>query len=131
MSAQEKENIFVELRKYHLDEFPKSLSSETMNELRTEFGEFEDKLVTMLLSLVNGRAEYVDLTPDLDKIKAKAEISASTEAIENSDRELLLSKIKQLSNILHMASVGTFPLKRKRPVRISQSKKPVTVKHKN
>ncbi|HEX3095523.1 MAG TPA: hypothetical protein VHQ20_00200, partial [Patescibacteria group bacterium] len=60
MSAIDKERIFVELRKYHTDQFPDKLANEDMQALRAEFQIIEDDIVTMLLSLVNGKLGFVD-----------------------------------------------------------------------
>ncbi|HMQ02007.1 MAG TPA: hypothetical protein PKD79_02990 [Candidatus Doudnabacteria bacterium] len=127
MSAFEKENIFVELREYHMNEFPESMASTQLDELRVEFGELEDSIVNMILSLVNGKAEFEDHSEELKTFREKLNaITADTEA-EKSNKNFFEAKLSHLDKILNQTGRGTFPLRKQRPARISQSKKPVTI----
>src|SRR5688572_20699519 len=111
MSAADKEKIFVELRKYHQDAFSEQMVNEDMNRLRNELENIEDKLVNMILGLVNGKTEFVDMGEDLRNFKKKIKILPSGARQEDGDRKFFKSKVDQLDNILQIASQGTFKLK--------------------
>ncbi len=111
MSSIDKEKIFVELREYHANEFPAKLSSDHMEKMRELFVELEDKVVAMLLSLVNGKLEFVDLTGELDAFLKKVKDNSSTEKDEAVDRKFFESKIDHLKHIMSMAQAAPFKLK--------------------
>lgn len=119
MTAVQKEQIFVELRKYHLDEFPESLVNTDMNYLLSEYRALEDEIISMLLGLVNGKSEFVDLSKDLSAFEEKAKPMLKGDKAEESDRKRFLSKIEQLSHILQLASMASFVVKPPRKVRES------------
>ncbi len=124
MSAFEKEKIFVELRKYHLEEFPKPLATEQMTTLLTEYKEIEDAIVSMIFGLVNGKTEFVDFRTQLKDFNKKVKPGLTTDKAETSNRELFLSKSFQLSNILDIASGGNFKLRPIRKPKIIRSTNP-------
>lgn len=107
----DKEKIFVELRKYHTDAFSDKLSTPQMDELHEEFAELEDNTVSMLLSLVNGKSEFVDLSNNLAEFKKKIKVDKSTEKKEVEDRNFFTAKIEHLETILNMAKLAVFRLK--------------------
>lgn len=111
MTAIQKEQIFVELRKYHLDEFPSTFANDDMKALHDEFLEIEDTVITMLLGLVNGKTEYADLSPDVKKFTDKVAATPAVEKNEVTNKALFLSKAEQISQILKMASLGSFMIK--------------------
>jgi chromosome segregation ATPase len=110
MSSIEKEKIFIELREYHTFQFPEHLASEQLADLRAEFEVLEDKIVNMILSLVNGKQEYVELKDELEEFKARI-ASADKVANDDTDRTFFLEKIDKLVGILAVAKESTFKLK--------------------
>lgn len=126
MSGNQKEGIFVELRQYHLDEFPGKMSSDAYQSLREEFVGLEDELVNMILSLISGKAEYVDQSERLDGFIAKVVAAGDDSDNSKSDLEFFRTKVAHLKRILNQASKAGFPLRKQRPTRISLSKKHVT-----
>lgn len=124
MTAFEKEQIFVELRKYHLEEFPKSLATEKMSSLLAEYKTIEDGIVSMIFGLVNGKTEFVDFGNQLKSFNKKVEVDTSTDKAEIKDRKLFLSKSAHLSLILNIAAAGTFKLRPIRNPKIIRSTNP-------
>jgi hypothetical protein len=111
MSAIDKEKIFVELRKYHIEQFPDKLVNEDMQTLREEFQVIEDNIVTMLLNLVNGKLGFVDFKKELAEFEGKVKVSKSTDKSEIENRNLFVTKIAQLNDLLLMAEGAIFKLK--------------------
>lgn len=111
MSAMDKEKIFVELRKYHTEEFPEKLATEEMQALREEFLEIEDNIVTMLLSLVNGKLGFVDFEKELNDFGKKVKSTKTTDRSEDANREFFVSKITHLTELLLIAKNSIFKLK--------------------
>jgi hypothetical protein len=111
MSAMDKEKIFVELRKYHTDQFPDKLVNEDMQDLRKEFEVIEDNIVTMLLSLVNGKLGFVDFEAELNSFEKKVKIAKTGDRKEDSDRQFFLDKIAHLKELLTIAKASIFKLK--------------------
>ena len=124
MTAFEKEQIFVELRKYHLDEFPKSLSTPKMQDLFIEYKGIEDKIVSMIFGLVNGKTEFVDLSQDLIIFNKKAKKSSTSDNVSEVDRALFLSKSALLSLFLTISAALTFYLRPFRKPKIIRSTNP-------
>ena len=118
MSAYEKEAIFTQLRQYHANEFPVSLSSAPMNTLRDEFAEFEDKIVSMLLGLVNQKLEFVDLSEELEAFQKKANTAFKKNAAPVTETEFFNAKIEQLRLVLEIAKKATFIVKPPRRVAV-------------
>lgn len=119
MSAKQKEQIYIELREYHLDEFPESLSNSSMNELLSEYRALEDDVINMLLSFVNGKAEYTDMSENISKFIDKAKPNPSGDKSEDADRKHFILKIEQLKSIIEMAKDTPFKLRRVRNTRPS------------
>lgn len=119
MSAIDKEKIFVELRKYHLSKFPAKLASQEMVNFRTEFGALEDKIISMILSLVNGKAGFIDASEELEVFKNKIKIRQAGDRLEDTDRNLFAAKIVQLQNVLAIAKGSTFKLRKTRLAKIA------------
>ncbi len=107
MTAVEKEQIFVKLRKYHTDEFPAAFGNDAMNSLLAEFRELEDKIISTMLGAVNGKAEYIDYSDDLKKFSKKIQNDFS-----GSEKEFFEMKINDLSEIMDLAAATTFSLKK-------------------
>lgn len=124
MTAFEKEQIFVELRKYHLDEFPKTFSTPLMTSYLEDYKTIEDNIVSMIFGLVNGKTEFVDFSSELKNFNNKVKINSTTDKAELSDRELFLSKSAHLSLILNIAAAGTFKLRPIRKPKIIRSTNP-------
>lgn len=117
MSALAKEKIFEELRNYHTHQFP-AIKSPEMNNLRTEFGAMEDRIVGMILSTISGRAEFIDFAKELDTFQDK--LKRTMPADGNNDetsRNLFASKISQLSEMMALAKESGFKL---RPVKVAR-----------
>lgn len=119
MSAAQKEQIYVELRKYHLDEFPESFSNASMNELLAEYRILEDEVITMLLSLVNGKSEYSDLSRSLKNFSDKATILPEGDKTEAKHRKHFADKTEQLGRILQIAKQASFKVRPPRKTRES------------
>lgn len=117
MSAAQKELIYVELRKYHLDEFPDSFGSAKLNELLAEYRQLEDQAVSMLLGLVNGKSEFADLAQDIKNFDSKVKLNTGDEA--KKDRDLFVSKLRQLERIIHLAGTASFTIRSKPKIRPS------------
>ncbi len=111
MSASDKEKILTELREYHLDASTEPLATEATNRLKAEFTEIEDKAINMILSYVNGKAEFVDYTKDVEDFEVKVLAQTKDVAAEATDRKYFISKLDQLKNILNTASRATFKLR--------------------
>ncbi len=119
MSAIQKEQIYVELREYHLDELPETLSNSDMNDLLKEYRVIEDEIISMLLGLVNGKTEFADMTGPLQTFKSKVQPFIGGDKTEDKDREHLLSKITQLEHILNLAAKASFTIRPPRKTRES------------
>lgn len=119
MTAVQKEQIFTELRKYHLDEFPESLVNSDMNELLSEYRELEDEVISMLLGLVNGKSEFSDMSPNLKSFHDKVRPEAKGDKAELQDRKHFESKAEQLEHIVKIAEHASFTVKPPRKVRES------------
>ena len=111
MSAIDKEKIFVELRKYHTEEFPEKLANEEMQALREEFQIIEDDIVTMLLSLVNGKLGFVDFKKELADFTEKVKVLKTGDRSEDENRNFFLAKIAHLKELLEIAEHAIFKLK--------------------
>jgi hypothetical protein len=114
MSAIEKEKIFVELRKYHVNSFDSHLATPAMTEFRRQFQELEDRIVTMLLSLVNGKLIFEDLSPELSSFQEKLKITKNKNHQEDDNRNFFIAKISHLNEILQLARAASFKLKTSR-----------------
>lgn len=125
MSGHQKEVIFVELRQYHLDEFPASLSSPELNLLHEEFKLLEDEVVNMVLGVINGKVEFEDKSNQLNDFGLKLEEVNNT-ADSKTDKQLFADKVTHLKKIMEIARKAGFPLRRQRPPRISKSTKSIT-----
>lgn len=114
MSAMNKEKIFEELRNYHLQQFPTTVTDVQVNELRTEFATIEDKVIGMLLRLVDGKEEFVDTTGELNSFQEKINRHMPQNGEDDESKNLFATKISQLLGILALAKESGFKL---RPVR--------------
>ncbi|QQS23369.1 hypothetical protein IPM19_02290 [bacterium] len=124
MSALQKEQIYVELRKYHLDELPDSFANPKLNELLAEYRLLEDQSISMLLGLVNGKSEIADFSNDYENFAAKIEMLNDVE--DKNDKQHFHSKLESLKYIISMAQAASFTI---RPVRkIKQSSRAVVTK---
>lgn len=119
MSAAQKEQIYVELRKYHLDEFPEVLSNPAMNDALSEYRTLEDEIISMLLGLVNGKSEYVNVTDDLQSFNSKVKQLPKGNETEINERKHFVDKAAQLEHILNLAQSGSFTVRPPRKTRES------------
>lgn len=119
MSAVQKEQIYTELRKYHLDELPESFPNSGMNDLLSEYRNLEDEIIAMLLGLVNGKSEYVDLSNNLNDFIQKAQPLLEGDITETDDRKHFTDKSEQLARILQMAKQASFTIRPPRKTRES------------
>lgn len=110
--ALDKEKIYEELRNYHTHLFPAKIKNPTVNELRVEFGQMEDKIIGMILSLANGKAEFVDSSKELANFADK--LRRNMPADQEASRNLFAAKIGKLTQLLTVAKDAGFRL---RPVR--------------
>jgi|SRR3989338_3353604 len=114
MSAIVKEKIFDELRRYHVQVLPKKLATERMDSARDQLGLIEDKVIAMLLSLVNGKAIFADSTEELQAFRRKIELPSASEEMEKKNKGLFVAKIDWLLQILLMAKEPNFELRKPR-----------------
>jgi hypothetical protein len=114
MSVIDKEKIYVELRNYHLEQFSDSVNPR-INKLRVEFGTIEDNIIGMILSLVNGKAEFVDAASELNAFQDKLRVVVPDEDI---NKNLFMSKIQQLMDLLVLVKESNFKL---RTVRVAKA----------
>jgi hypothetical protein len=112
--AMDKEKIYEELRNYHTNRFPEKIKNPRVNDLRIEFGEMEDSIIGMILSLISGNTEFVDATKELATFEDKLQTVMPTEG-NDANRNLFATKIKWLGELLVMAKEANFKL---RPIRI-------------
>jgi hypothetical protein len=117
MSASDKEKILTELREYHVNAETALLASDSTTRLKTEFTEIEDKIINMILSYVNGKAEFVDFSSEVEEFKKKVLAQTTETPEEKEDQKYLLSKLEQLKNILDVASKSIFKLRPQRYTR--------------
>ena len=71
MNANNKEKVFEKLRSYHLEQFPDKIQGENLNNFRIALGTLEDNIITMILSLIDGRTKFTDFTPELNSFQEK------------------------------------------------------------
>ncbi len=114
MSAIVKEKIFDELRRYHVQVLPKKLATERMEDAKESLSLIEDKIIAMLLSLVNGKAVFADSTEELEAFRRKIELPSASEEIEKKNKGLLVAKVDWLVQILAMAKEPNFVLRKPR-----------------
>src|SRR3989344_4810231 len=112
MSAINKEKIYTELRNYHVQQLADHAGSKQFSRLREEFVLMEEKIISMVLSLANGKTEFTDSSKELNTFSTK--LSAITDKIDDVTKDLFAAKIKQLSDIMSLAKESNFRLK---PVR--------------
>ena len=113
MSAIYKEKIFEELRNYHTRRLPAKIENPQVDDLRTKFNLVEDRIVGMILSLVNGKTEFVDSTKELNTFEtALNSMPANSE--DEANKNIFVSKIKSLGEIMIMARESDFKLRKVR-----------------
>ena len=100
MNPVNKEKIFEELRNYHVQQFPDKFKNPIVSDLRVEFGDLEDKIVGMILSLVNGKAEFLDSTADLNSFQDKLTRTLPEDGANDANRNLFTSKISLLTDLM-------------------------------
>lgn len=118
MSAFDKEKVFVELRKYHLEELPKVLTSPESSGFLEEYKNLEEQIVSMIFGLVNGKAEYIELGPKLTEFMNK------TSTLSVADQKTLKSKAEHLLEVIQVAKSGDFHLRPQRKPKIIRSTNP-------
>ena len=111
MSAIDKEKVFDELRNYHTQRFPEKIKNPELDSLRREFIEMEDRVVSMILSLVNGKAEFIDPSKELASFQKRLEPISTDAATKN----IFSEKILKLEGLMAFAKNSDFKLKRIRP----------------
>ena len=117
MSVIDREKIYGELRNYHLEQFP-NITNPRVNNLRVEFGVIEDTIIGMILSLVNGKAEFIDTTNELNAFRDRLKIVMPAGLEEDANRNLFASKLERLGDLLVLAKESHFKL---RTVRVAKS----------
>lgn len=111
MSAHQKENVFIKLRDYHLNTFPDKMSSSLMEQSKIDFQIIEDKIINMLLNLVNGKGLYVDFVPELKSFEVEMTAKKSDDPIEFENRTLFTTKIRNLREVLKFALDADFKMR--------------------
>jgi hypothetical protein len=117
MSAQAKEKILEKLRNYHMDVFPENLASNNIGALKAELVELQDKTITMLLRLVNGKEIFSDMTKELTDFRERVSKLLNMNSDEKNDQTLIRSKIDALIDILAFAKESNFQLRKPRIAR--------------
>lgn len=113
MSAIDKEKVFEKLRNYHTDEFPAKMKNHEMEALKAKFSLVEDRIVGMILSLVNGKTEYVDSTAELETFQTNLQSIVTTKE-DQANKTLFESKIAKLAEIMLLAKESGFQLRKVR-----------------
>ena len=116
MSALAKEKIFEGLRNYHTHKFP-AIKNLEVNNLKSEFILMEDSIIGMILSLVSGKAEFVDSAKELNTFQEKLKTTIPVDSADEKSRSLFVSKISQLGEMMSLAKASNFQLKRVRAVK--------------
>ena len=117
MGAIQKEKIYIELRKYHLEEFPANMSTENMGKKLKEFRDIEDNIINMLLGLVNGKTVFTDFSNELKSFRKKVKVTPTSDRLEDADRNMFNSKAERLSEIMQIAEEIGFELKTRKGFR--------------
>lgn len=128
MSAHQKEAIFTELRQYHLNDFPETSNSDSYSVVHKEFLALEESIINMVLSLVNGKSEYVDYGSKLKQFIEMVERQSITDANFKLVSNTFSEKCAHLQKILELAEAGDFPLRKQKVPRISLATKPIITK---
>ena len=112
--ALDKEKIYDVLRVYHTHQFPVKIKDPVVDNLRNEFTQMEDQIISMILSLANGKAEFIDPSKELGNFQNKLQRNLPSDSDQDANRNLFTNKINELNNLLTMAKDAGFRL---RPVR--------------
>jgi hypothetical protein len=100
MTATEKEGLFVLLRKYH--QAPEFAYGPEVTGLAKEIDETKDKIVSMMLGLLRGKAVFKNWTPELNALSSELQKQYASEQ-HTEGRTILADKIKQLYAIITLA----------------------------
>ncbi len=114
MSALAKEVIFEELRQYHQVTSPSESDSGRWVEIKKEFSETEDTLITMLIRLVNGKESFVESKDALTDLQDRVTATPTVNEIEQASQAFYVTKVSKLQNILSIARQTNFPLRKLR-----------------
>jgi hypothetical protein len=112
MNPIAKEKIYEELRQYHVEAFPAKLASDRIKDLKIQFVALEDRVIGMLLSLVNGKAVFTDDSSELNAFKQKIENPSAVNPEEENTLAVFVSKINRLLEMLTMAKNANFQLRK-------------------
>ncbi len=111
MSALDKEKIFDQLRNYHAVSFPVKSATTEMTSWRERFEEMQDNIINMVLSIISGKSEFVDVSKDLSAFGEKIKSNNSGNELEAPERNLFEVKITQLLLVLDLAKSANFRLR--------------------
>ncbi len=111
MNANNKEAVFEELRNYHTERFPEKIEDSQLHDLRIKFGELEDQIIGMILSLVNGKTEFVDSSEDLNSFQDRLNTISRGEKQNDPVENIFASKISKLLEILDLTKKFDFQLR--------------------
>jgi hypothetical protein len=111
MSGINREKIFQELRNYHTYQLPDKIYNPEVIDLKNKFDIVEDRIIGMILSLVNGKNEFIDSTKELKSFHTKLE-SMNTSTRDEIGKNLFESKISKLGEIMILAKESGFQLKK-------------------
>ena len=118
MSTLNKEKILIGLRAYHTNAFPSEFPNNEAARLKIEIETLEDAITSMLLKLINGKAEFMDSSDALNAFREK--VIKQLAGSENVDyKNILLPKINQLSDLLAIAKESVFKLKPVKLVKVA------------
>jgi hypothetical protein len=111
MSAIDKEMIFEKLRSYHTDKFPAKIKNPQVEDLLNKYNLVEDRIVGMILSLVSGKAEYVDSSKELENFQTSLQ-AIPTSGVDEENSSFFASKIDRLAEIMTLAKNSDFRLRK-------------------
>ncbi len=111
MASADKEKILTELRNYHTTPFEDKLSSDAATVMRVKFATLEDEIIAMILGLINGKVEYSNFDKQLATFKKSVSSLADNSKAEKVEKELFVTKIDQLSEVLKLAEAANFRLR--------------------
>jgi|GEM_PF-3577516 len=117
MSSDVRNQLYISLRAYHESLFSPKPSNAQFDQLRKDLELIQDQIINMILSFVNGKAVFLDNSPDLDTLQARVKASPAQSEPEKKDKEMLTSKIGLLMDMLALASKATFKLRKPRAPR--------------
>lgn len=100
MKPFDKEQVYEQLRNYHIDKLPDIIADSEVGNLKDRFTTMEDKVITMILRFANNQESYLDLSNEVENFRTRLDsISTTNERIKN----LINLRIDNLLRIMYLA----------------------------